>query len=106
MICSIWGGYQRGIYIGFPNREKHFSNEHNDVIIEIDGEECNASLPLSFWRSCPEIRVARSKTGFNVLWNWIKRHNLLPPGESIKKKGKRDTVTLEVVKPYLKFRLN
>ena len=105
MICSIWSGPQPGIYIGFPNRRKHFSKENNDVIIEIDGDECTSYLPSSFWRGCPEIRVAKSRTGFNVLMNWIRKNGLLPPKDSLEKKGKKDTVTLEVVKPYRRFRL-
>ncbi|NVM55282.1 MAG: hypothetical protein HWN66_16365 [Candidatus Helarchaeota archaeon] len=48
MICIIWSGYQPGVYIGSPNRRKHFSKENNDVIIEIDGDECTSSLPSSF----------------------------------------------------------
>lgn len=106
MICSIWSGYQPGIYIGLPNRRNHFSKEHNEIIIEIDREDCITSLPSSFWRSCPEIRVARSKTGFNVLQNWIKKHNLLPPKESIEKKGRKDTVVLSVIEPFQRLRLS
>lgn len=106
MICSIWSGYQRGIYIGFPNRMNHFSKEHNEVIIEIDGEDCITSLSSSFWRSCPEIRVARSKTGFNVLLNWIRKHDLLPPKESIEKKGRKDTVVVTVIEPFQRYRLS
>lgn len=105
MICTIWSGPQRGIYIGPPKRRQHFSKENNDVVIEIEGEDCFASFSPSFWRSCPEIRVAESKTGFNVLHNWIQRHNLLPPGESIAKKGSKDTVILTVIEPYQKYRL-
>lgn len=105
MICSIWSGNQPGIYIGFPKRREYFSKHYNDVIIDIDGEKCIASLPPSFWRSCPEIRVARSKTNFNVLMNWIRKNGLLSPRESIKKKGRKDTVILEVIEPYRKFKL-
>ena len=105
MICSIWSGTQRGIYIGNPKRRQHFSKENNDIVIEIEGEDCFTSLSPSFWRSCPEIRVARSKTGFNTLHHWIGRHNLLPPGESIEKKGSKDTVMLTVIEPYWKYRL-
>lgn len=80
--------------------------ENNVVVIEIEGEDCITSLSPSFWRSCPEIRVARSKTGFNVLLYWLRKHNLLPPGESIDKKGRKDTVVLTVIDPYRKFRLS
>jgi len=105
MICSIWSGPQRGIYIGTLKRRQHFSKENNDIVIEIDGEDCFTSLPPSFWRSCPEIRVARSKTGFNVLHNWIRRHDLLPPRESIEQKGRKDIVMLKVIEPHHKYRL-
>jgi len=105
MICSIWSGPQRGIYIGTPKRKQHFSKEHNDIVIEIEGEDCFTSLSPSFWRSCPEIRVSRSKTGFNTLHHWIERHNLLPPNESIEEKGRKDSVMLKVIKPYRRYRL-
>lgn len=106
MTCSIWSGYQPGIYIGSSNRKEHFSHDNSSIIIEIEGEECLTELPPSFWRHCPEIRVARNKSGFNVLLNWIRKYELLPPGESIKKKGRKDAVTLEVVKPFRRFRLS
>ena len=103
--CSIWSGGMPGIYIGFPNRERYFSEEIQEIELEIDGETCKAKLPPSFWRSCPEIRVARDKTGRNKLREWIEKNNLLPPSLSQKIKGKKDEVVLEVIVPYKKFRI-
>lgn len=108
MICSIWsGGYMRGIYIGPTKRRNHFSEKNNEIIIEIDGNPCKAKLTPSFWNQCPEIRVARrSPSGINTLHHWIRNNNLLPPAQSKQEKGKKDTVKLEVIVPYKKFRLS
>lgn len=105
--CSIWSGPQRGIRIGRINRRLHFSQDYKRVIIEIEGEECLVDIAEfpRFWTSCPEIRVARNRYGHNRLKEFIERHSLLPPQESLRKKGKKDIVYLEVVEPYQKFRL-
>ena len=95
-----------GIYIGFPNRDKHFSKKfENDVGIEIDDKLCKVQFASSFWRSCPEIRVARDEIGNNYLFEWIKENNLMPPTLSRRIKGKDDKVILEVIVPYRKFKL-
>ena len=94
-----------GIYIGFPNRDKHFSKEIKEMKIEIDGKSCIVKLTPSFWRSCPEIRVARDEFRNNRLSEWIKKNNLMPPTSSRRIKGKKDKVILEVVQPYKKFKL-
>ena len=106
MKCSIWSGPQRGIRIGIKNRGRHFSQDNRSIIIEIEGEECGVDFTKfpKFWISCPEIRVAR-RFGHNRLKEFIERHNLLPPQESLRNKGKKDIVYLEVVEPYQKFRL-
>ena len=105
MICTIWSGPQRGIYIGPQKRRTHFTKPDSEIAIEIDGKKCVTSLSPSFWRNCPEIRVARDKSGNNVLQNWIKNNGLLPLGESIRKKGVKDTVILEVIEPHKRFKL-
>jgi len=105
--CSIWSGPQRGIRIGRINRRLHFSQDNRRVIIEIEGEECLvdfAEFP-KFWTSCPEIRVARNRSGRNRVKEFIERHDLLPPKKSLRKKGKKDIVYLEVIEPRQKFRL-
>lgn len=103
--CTIWSGPQPGIYIGFTNRDRHFSQEFEEIEIEIDGKLCKVNLPPSFWVSCPEIRVARDEKGKNVLLEWIRKNNLMPPTKSRKIKGKEDRVILEVIEPYRKFKL-
>jgi hypothetical protein len=107
MPCSVWSGPQRGIKIGVPNRNLHFSPDYQQIIIEIDGEEALVDFTKfpKFWTSCPEIRVAKNESGHNILKEFIEKHNLLPPQESLRKKGKKDKVYLEVVEPYRKFRL-
>jgi len=105
MTCTIWSGYMPGINIGAPKRRRHFSEDIKMIIIEIEGQDCFSTLTPSFWSQCPEIRVARSRTGFNVLLHWIRKHGLQPPMRSLYEKGKKDTVTLEVVEPYRRFRL-
>ena len=105
MTCTIWSGYMPGIYIGAPKRRKHFSKDTKEIIIEIESQDCFSTLTPSFWSQCPEIRVARSRTGFNVLLNWIRKHGLQPPKRSREEKGKKVTVTLEVIEPYKKFKL-
>ena len=105
--CCIWSGPQRGISVGRVNRRSHFLKDHEKVIIEINGEDCLVDFTEfpKFWASCPEIRVARNRLGYNKLQEFIEKHKLLPPKESLIKKGKKDTVYLEVVEPYQRFRL-
>jgi len=105
IICSIWSGPMPGIYIGFVNRDEYFSPDINRIILVIDERECIVDLPPSFWKSCPEIRVARDRFGRNYLSYWIRKNNLLPPGLSRQVKGKEDRVVLEVIEPFRKFRL-
>ena len=105
MTCTIWSGNMPGISIGVSKRDKHFSKIFENVEIEIEGQPCIVELRKTFWNTCPEIRVARSRTGFNLLSNWIRKHSLLPPKTSLKEKGKKDTVTLEVIDPYQRFKL-
>lgn len=96
-----------GVYVGFPNRDKHFREEFKEeVFIEIDGKLCRASLPTSFWNQCPEIRVARDKTGRNCLSEWIEKNDLMPPTVSRRKKGKEDKVILEVIEPHKILKLS
>ena len=94
-----------GIRIGKRNRDKYFLREIQEIELEIEGEWCKAKLPKSFWKKCPEIRVAKDKMGRNKLREWIEEKGLLPPKLSIKYKGRRDEVVLEVVEPYKKFKL-
>lgn len=103
--CSIWAGPQRGLYIGIPKRKLHFSDDHQQIVIEIDGEDCfvDFSKFKSFWTTCPEIRVATSKSGKNLLKEFIKENELLPPRHP-KNKGEK-TVHLRVLEPYCKFQL-
>lgn len=103
MICSIWSGAMWRIYVGFPNRNKHFLKKFkDDVEIEIDDKLCKVQLAPSFWSTCPEIRVARDRFGRNYLYEWIKKNNLMPPSNS---RQMKDKVVLEVVEPYKKFKL-
>ena len=106
MTCKIWSGEMLGVSIGATKRSKHFRKRHEDIVIEIEGQYCKVNRHKTFWSTCPEIRVAENKNGFNVLSDWISRHNLLPQNRSLQEKGKIDTVTLEVIEPFQRFRLS
>lgn len=107
MECSIWYGPQKGISMGKVNRRLHFREDYETVIIEIEDKDCivNFNEFPSFWRECPEIRIAKNKRGRNRLREFIEKRDLLPPNSSFRKRGKKDAVYLEVIEPYRRFRL-
>ena len=94
-----------GIRIGKSANYRHFNEENLEIIIEIEGLECWTTLTDTFWVDCPEIRVSKDKSGNNILSDWIKVNNLMPPEESREKKGRKDIIILEVIEPYKKYRL-
>ena len=107
MECSIWSGPQKGIRIGEVNRRLHFSQNYESIVIEIEGKPCTVDFSTfpNFWTTCPEIRVAKNEVGRDKLKEFIEKNNLLPPMESLKKKGRKDKIYLEVVVPYRRFKL-
>ena len=100
---GIWSGEMLGIRIGKHNARRYFKKENSEIYIEVDTVECRTLLNPTFWSTCPEIRVARDKSGKNILSKWIEKNNLLPPKTAIKKRGKKDKVILEVIEPYRRF---
>jgi hypothetical protein len=87
--------------------QEYFNSRFPTVTLVIDGKECVVDFREfpAFWETCPEIRVARDLQGRNRLRAFIENHNLLPPKESIRTKGRRDLVYLNVIEPFRKFRL-
>lgn len=105
MECSVWSGPMLGIRVGFPNRNRHFRRDVPSIDVDINGELCTVDIPPSFWRSCPEFRVAKDKSGLNYLSRWIFKNKLMPPRAAKKVKGREDKLILEVMEPYRRFRL-
>lgn len=83
----------------------HFSSRYNQVIIEIDGEDAFVDFTHfpSFWNNCTEIRVAKNKSGDNLLKKFIEKHELLPPQHPRNKGDKQ--IGLKVIEPYHRFQL-
>lgn len=94
-----------GISIGRENRDRFFSRRNARIQLIIDKHMCLVELVDNFWTTCPEIRVAKDEVGTNYLESWIIEHGLLPPGASVKLRGKPDKVLLEVVIPEERFRV-
>ena len=103
--CSIWQGpnFTRGIRIGFPNRNRFFSKSVDIVVLHIEGVRCLAQIKDSFWRKCPEIRVAKDESGKNYLDSWIRNNNLLPEHLAIQEKGREDVIMMKVIDPENEF---
>ena len=103
--CKIWQGsnLNRGIRIGLTNRNRYFSKAVDLIVLNIEGVRCLATIRDSFWKQCPEIRVAKDESGKNYLDTWIRKHNLLPPDLSVLEKGREDYVMMKVIEPENEF---
>lgn len=103
--CTIWQGsnFTRGIRVGSPNRDRYFSKSVDTVVLHIGNVRCLAPIKDSFWKQCPEIRVAKDESGKNYLDTWIRGHNLLPRELAIWEKGREDVVKMKVIEPENEF---
>jgi hypothetical protein len=94
MECSIWSGPQKGVRIGEVNRRLHFSQNYESIVIEIEGKSCTVDFSTfpNFWTACSEIRVAKNEVGRNKLREFIEKIHLLAPMESLRKKGRGESL--------------
>lgn len=78
--------------------KSHFSKERPNIVVELDDKIAYTCLTADFFSHVGQIRTLYpSPSGHreNLLVSWMKRNGL--------KMG--DEVTLEVIKPYSRFRL-
>jgi hypothetical protein len=106
--CTIWQGpsRSRGIEVPQSEREKHFSKQHMQVVLWIDGKRTLAELGQQFWKKPAIIKKALSDDGKDQLLKFFEKHHLLPPEQSLKEKGIVDTVVFEVMTPLEEFKIS
>ena len=103
--CTIGLGKTKGIHVGKKHRDKFFSCYVKHVILIIGKIPCSTRLDDRFWSTSPKIRYAYDDQGNNYLSKWIEENKLNSPKYSMKLKGKKDYVALEVIRPTKEFRV-
>lgn len=105
--CTIWQGpnRSRGIEVPTEARSKHFSKEHDVIVLHIEGQRTVAKLTGSFWKKPAVIRTSEGDDGKDRLLKFFEKHHLLPPDQSLKEKGIVDTLVFEVLVPREEFKV-
>ena len=86
-------------------RSKHFSKEHDVIVLHIEGQRTVAKLTGSFWKKPAVIRTSEGDDGKDRLLKFFEKHHLLPPDQSLKEKGIVDTLVFEVLVPREEFKV-
>jgi len=105
--CTIWQGpnRSRGIEVPIEARNKHFSKEHDVIVLHIEGQRTIAKLKVSFWKKPAVIRTSEGEDGRDRLLKFFEKHHLLPPDQSLNEKGVVDTLVFEVLVPREEFKV-
>lgn len=105
--CTIWQGpnRSRGIEVPVEARNKHFSKEHDVIVLHIEGQRTVSKLTGSFWKRPAVIRASEGEDGRDRLLKFFEKHHLLPPDQSLKEKGIVDTLVFEVLVPRDEFKV-
>ena len=75
MRVTAWnnGGQTFGIRVGMTQRDRFFSRDWEEILIEMDGESHSFGITPGFWNQCPEIR----DRGHPLIREWLARYRSL-----------------------------
>jgi hypothetical protein len=70
MRVSVWYGGRGtyGIRVGYPNRDKFFCRDWEEIEVEMGAKSHSFALTKGFWHRCPEFR----DRGNPIIRNWLR----------------------------------